>query len=128
MERQQQAAAAGRRESDAERMNRDPRLTPDELRANRSILPEPPPVAKAPPVDYDRPVLPPDELKRQGRAFREARARITGEGMEIGQRGRLTDPPAAYLQPSPTAPLVPQDEKLNDDGSRRGWLQRLNPF
>lgn len=66
-------------------------------------------------------MLTPDELRRGNSAMVEL-----NKAPDLKQRTRLTQPPTAYLEPSPNAPLVPEGEK--PDTGKRTWLQRLNPF
>jgi hypothetical protein len=106
---------------DKARLQLDPRLSPDELRRGR--------VAGAPRVqemavgNRDNPVISPTELKRGSQDIKK----INDNKPKLADRSRLSDPPTAYLQPSPTAPLAPDGEDATP-GQKKSWLSKINPF
>ncbi len=105
---------------DKARLQLDPRLSPDELRAGR--IAGAPRMEEIPVGNRDNPMISPTELKRGSDAYREQKK----ERGRLADRPRLSDPPVAYLQPSPNAPLAPDGK--DPQQPKKSWFSKINPF
>lgn len=97
-------------------------LKPDELAGGRVAGANVPTWGDAGATNDLKTTLTPDELKRQGRSA-DAGSWAKAEP----KRQALTDPPAGYRTPAPTAPYQASDGKSTDPG-KTSWWQKLNPF
>ncbi|GGE34308.1 hypothetical protein GCM10007276_09600 [Agaricicola taiwanensis] len=105
------------------RLQIDPRLSPDELRAGRAATPERG-YEEVPVGNREDPRISPDELRRGSAVYKAQKEKQ----LDLTTRPRLSDPPVGYLEPSPNAPLAPSGEEPTAPGQKKSWLSKINPF